>query len=782
MGSAPGPHKIPVLKILGLSQPMRNWRKRDSSGIVDPMQQSVPIAQDLVLVGGGHAHVHVLKRFGMRPMPGVRLTLVTRDVETPYSGMLPGYVAGQYSFAGCHIDLIRLARFAGARLVHDEAIGLDPVGRRVLCRGHPPIRYDLVSLDIGSTPRLGDVPGAAEHTVSVKPIAQFGARWEALLERARDMKRPRLAIVGGGAGGVELALSAQHRLAGLLKAKPEVTLVTREELLPSHNRRVRRLFARILAERDIRAVADNPIVRVEPGRLIAANGAEIGFDEALWVTEAAGASWLAETGLPLDERGFLVVDETYRSPADAAVFAAGDIATMPAHPREKAGVYAVRAGPPLAANLRRALAGQRLRRAVPQCQALALIGTGDARAVASRGPFAAYGRSLWQLKDWIDRRWMRRYTELPEMAAEGAEDAMRCGGCAAKVPADVLARVMARLGAPASEPGGVGVAIGLASPDDAALVTFPGAPPLLQTVDFFRALVDDPYLFGRIAATHALGDIYAMGGVPETALAIATVPPARPAIVEHDLFHMMKGGSEVLEAAGAVLVGGHSAEGAELALGFAVTGRTRPGKLLRKGGLRPGDRLLLTKPLGTGVILAAEMRRRAAARVVTEAIAAMLQPAAAASACLAEYGATACTDVTGFGLLGHLLEMLTASTADARLDPELIPALGGAMHLLADGVTSSLHASNLASLAALEDAHPHSPLAALLIDPQTAGGLLAGVPAERAVDCLAELRRLGYHATVIGVVTPASGDGPRVRLEPGCVPPLEAPLPAAANS
>src|SRR5439155_15475027 len=309
-------------------------------GHSEAMQQSTPITQDLVLVGGGHAHVHVLKRFGMRPVPGVRLTLITRDIETPYSGMLPGYVAGLYSFAECHIDLIRLARFAGARLIHDEAIGLDLASRRVLCRAHPAIRYDLASLDIGSTPRLDDVPGAAEHTVSVKPIAQFGARWDALLERARDLTQLRLAIVGGGAGGVELALSAQHRLAGLLAAKPEVTLVTREGLLPSHNRRVRKLFARILAERGIRAITDNPVVRVEPDKLIAADGAEIAFDEALWVTEAAGAPWLADTGLPLDQRGFVLVDETYRSPADAAVFAAGDIATMPAHPREKAGVYA----------------------------------------------------------------------------------------------------------------------------------------------------------------------------------------------------------------------------------------------------------------------------------------------------------------------------------------------------------------------------------------------------------------------------------------------------------
>jgi selenide,water dikinase len=342
---------------------------------------------------------------------------------------------------------------------------------------------------------------------------------------------------------------------------------------------------------------------------------------------------------------------------------------------------------------------------------------------------------------------MQRYTELPDMAANGGSDGaeeMRCGGCAAKVPAEVLGRVMARLDPAQSD----AVAIGLASPDDAALLSFPGAPPLLQTVDFFRAMVSDPYLFGRIAATHALGDIYAMGGVPETALAIATLPPARPAIVEDDLFHMLKGGTEVLEAAGALLVGGHSAEGAELALGFAVTGRTRPGRLLRKGGLRPGDRLLLTKPLGTGVILAAEMRGRAAARDVGAAIAAMLQPAAAASACLAAHGATACTDVTGFGLLGHLVEMLTASgtpgsQVGARLDPEAIPALDGALALLAGGLTSSLHDANRSALAALASgASENDPaLASLLVDPQTAGGLLAGVPAERAALCLDELRR-----------------------------------------
>jgi len=738
------------------------------------VQQRGRINQELVLVGGGHAHVHVLKRFGMRLEPGVRVTLVTRDVETPYSGMLPGYVAGHYSLEECHIDLGRLARFAGARLIRDEAIGLDRANCALLCNAHPPIRYDILSIDIGSTPRAADIPGTAEYAIAVKPIDRFAARWETLLARVGEIPRLRLAVVGGGAGGVELALSAQHRLAGMMGGAVEVTLVTREGLLPSHNARVRRLFERILAARGITVLAGSAVVRVAPHALICGDGRRIEFDEALWVTEAGAAPWLAQTGLSLTQEGFIAVDDRLRSMADPKIFAAGDVATMRAHPREKAGVYAVRQGPPLAANLRRALSGKPPRRAVPQRRALALIGTGDEQAVASRGPFVAYGPRLWQLKDWIDRRWMRRYRELPEMVSEAEDDPMRCGGCAAKVPAAVLNRVMVRLKPAVNDT----VMIGLDSPDDAALVSLRGAPPLLQTVDFFRAMVSDPYLFGRIAATHALGDIYAMGGTPESALAIATLPPASSPIVEHDLLHMLKGGIDVLEAAGAVLVGGHTAEGAELALGFAVTGRPRPGKLLRKGGLRRGDRLILTKPLGTGVLLAAEARGLVPTRLVEGALAIMLQSAASAADCLLAHRATACTDVTGFGLLGHLLEMLRASQAGATLDPAAIPALDGASPLLRRGVTSSLHADNVAALAALGAAAQTHEVAPLLIDPQTAGGLLAGIPAECAATCLDQLCELGYRAALIGLVTGPSGTEPRVEFEEGAGEVLPEPIAA----
>jgi selenide,water dikinase len=303
---------------------------------------------------------------------------------------------------------------------------------------------------------------------------------------------------------------------------------------------------------------------------------------------------------------------------------------------------------------------------------------------------------------------------------------------------------------------------------------------LLQTVDFFRAFVSDPYLFGRIAANHALGDIYAMGGRPLTALAIATLPPAAEPILEDELYQMLCGGRSVLEAAGARLVGGHSAEGGELALGFAVTGTAEAERLLRKGGLRPGDRLVLTKPIGTGTLLAAEMRGAAKARWVDGAIAAMLQPAAAAAEVLLAHGATAATDVTGFGVLGHLVEMLRASGVAAALDVDAFPVLDGARECVASGITSTLHPSNAAFARFLADdaAARGSANYALLFDPQTAGGLLAGVPEARAASCVAALREAGY-AEAAGIGRVLDRGEPRVHLAEAMDIAMPVPVPVA---
>jgi selenide,water dikinase len=760
-----------------------------------------PVIKDLVLVGGGHSHVAVLKRFGMRPMPGVRLTVICRDRHTPYSGMLPGLVAGHYTFDEAHIDLGPLCRFAGARLFHDEAVGLDATNQLIHCRTHPPVGYDLLSLDIGSTPRTSDVPGAAGNVVPVKPINGFIAHWQRMLDRVlAHTGELRIGVVGAGAGGVEILLAIQHRLHQLLSERNRtdrhityVLFCSSNEVLPTHNPRTRRIFERVLRDRRVQVVAGAPVTEVQvlagtpvtevaPGRLTTAQGTQYELDEILWVTAAGAAPWLAASGLQLDAQGFVAVNDTLQSVSHPTVFAAGDIASVLRHPRPKSGVFAVRQGRPLADNLRRALLGRALVSFRPQQKFLSLISTGDKYAVASRGNWAWQGRLIWRWKDRIDRRFMQQYADLPEMAAaaqpalpSGLADAaaleeisaiaMRCGGCGAKVGSTLLDQALAQLH-PVERPD---ILIGLNAPDDAAAVTVPPGKIMLHTVDFFRAFIDDPYVFGQVAANHSLGDIFAMGGEPQSALAIVGIPFGLEAKMQDQLQHLMAGALKVLNEADTALVGGHTSESAELGMGFAVNGLADPAHLLRKGGMRPGDRLILTKPLGTGTLFAADMRGKARGRWIDAALASMLQSNRAAARCLHQHGATACTDVTGFGLLGHLVEMVRPSGVDAELSLDALSLLDGALDTARLGIFSSLQPQNVRLRRAIRDAAgwTQDPRYALLFDPQTAGGLLASVPADRATACHAALLDCGYaSAAIVGTVHARSDHAEAIVLRP----------------
>lgn len=738
------------------------------------MTPQMPVLKDVVLVGAGHAHAIVLRMLGMDPMPGVRLTLITRQVHTPYSGMLPGLIAGLYDYDQAHIDTGPLSRLANARLYQAEAIGLDLVNRRVICRDRPPVPYDVLSIDIGSTPSARDIPGVAEHAIPVKPIDGFLGRFEAARERILAAKgRVSIGVVGAGAGGVELMLSLHRRLtrdvaaAGLDPAQLAFTLFSSSDVLPSFPSSMQSRFTTILRERGIAVVTNGRVRAVAPGAVDVESHGRVAIDEVFWTTEAEPARWLARTGLALDDKGFIRVAPTLQSVSHPEVFAAGDVAAIEGYSLPRSGVYAVREGRPLNDNLRRLISGKPLTRYRPQRDALYLISTGERYAIGTRNGITFGGGWVWRLKDWIDRRFMAKFNTLPEMksaepelatavADESALNeisslAMRCGGCGAKVGATLLSRALGTI-EPARRDD---VVIGLDAPDDAAVVDTGGERLSVQTVDYFRALVDDPYLFGKIAANHALGDIYAMSGEPQTALAIATLPYGLEAKVEADLSMMMAGANEMLRDAGCALVGGHTSEGAEMALGFAVNGLVSRDAALRKGGLRPGDVLILTKPIGTGALFAAHMRGKAKARWIMAALSHMTQSNRAAAAVLRERGATAATDVTGFGLLGHLVEMVRASEIDATIVLPRIPLLEGVREVMGEQIFSSLQPQNVRLRRAIRnlDAIAEHPLYPVLFDPQTAGGLLASVPAARAADCVMGLREAGYASgAIIGSV------------------------------
>lgn len=715
-------------------------------------QTSGPELKDLVLLGGGHSHVAVLKMFGMQPAPGVRLTLVSKDVWTPYSGMLPGYIAGHYTFEEAHIDLRPLCRFAGARFIKAEVTGLELTDQRVLLRDRLGIKYDTLSINIGSTPRSADVPGANAYALPIKPIDKFLDGWRRIVEQASG-NRLRFVIVGGGAGGVELALCCQHRLS---RDNPEFHLVTDQDVvLASHNSSTQKKFMRILRERGIAVHARRRVVAVDKNKVICEGGATVPFDALIWVTDASAPAWLKESGLGVDERGFVAVNDRLQSTSHPNVFAAGDIAAALNHPRPKSGVFAVRQGMPLARNLRAAMYNDALRPFKPQKQFLSIISTGNKYAVASRQWWAVEGAWVWKVKDWIDRRWMRQYQELPAMPADTPELPMRCGGCGGKVAGTILSRALNRVTASS----GPDIVLGMDAREDVSAIQIPCGKALIQSVDFFRTFLDDPFVFGRITTNHCLNDIYAKGAEPHSALATVTIPFGPPEKVEEELAQVLSGAVAELRRHNAILLGGHSAEGAELGFGLTVNAFADPDTLLRKNALQPGQALILTKALGTGCLFAADMRRQARGQWIEEAIRSMLLSGREAAQCLRRHGATACTDVTGFGLLGHLLEMLSGSGVGAEISLGALPILPGAADVFDAGIVSSLHPENLRFRHVLNN--PDRP-APILFDPQTAGGLLAGVPVVNAATCVAELKQNGYDsAAVIGKVIPAQG-GTRV--------------------
>jgi selenide, water dikinase len=740
------------------------------------LQQSVavPIQQDLVLIGGGHSHAIVLRLWGMNPVPGVRLILISDGADTPYSGMLPGHVAGFYDHAACHIDLRSLCQAVGAVFYHDRAVGLDLVNQRVICAGRPPVGFDLLSIDIGSTPQVVGVDAGllGVNAIPAKPVPEFLAWWEDLCGRLDATGHLKLAIIGGGVGGVELALNMQPRLRSLVEHL-ELHLVSRSAtLLPQQNPGVQRSLTQLLRDRGVQLHLGSAVTDWDGAVLRLESGAELVCDATVWVTGAIAPDWLGAAGLAVDDRGFVQVDARLRSVSHAQVFAAGDIAAMVAHPRPKAGVFAVRQGKPLYENLCRALRGEDLKPFVPQRRYLSLIGTGDRQAIAVWGGFGARSAGFWRLKDWIDRRFMHQFDLFDQFESIGPfnqlpddRTPMQCSGCGAKVGASVLGRALNRIVTNQS----ADVLLGLDRPDDAAVLQVPPGHVLVQTVDYFPALVDDPFLFGQIATNHSLSDLFAMGATASSALAIVSIPYTTEAKQEEILFQLLSGALKTLALTDTQLVGGHTIAAEKLMFGLTCNGFALPDRLLKKSGMQPGDCLILTKPLGIGALFAAQMRGRAEPAWIDGAIDLMLQSNYAASQIFLTQGATACTDVTGFGLLGHLVEMVRASQVSVTLQMGAIPLLAGAAQTTQRGIVSSLYPQNQRAQNWIENLstiapHPHFPL---LFDPQTAGGLLTSIPADRATACLTALRTAGYTSAIIGQIQPKLAIGPLpITIEP----------------
>ncbi|MCL3880784.1 selenide, water dikinase SelD [Marivita sp. GX14005] len=705
---------------------------------------SLPLARDLVLIGGGHTHALVLRKWAMDPLPGARLTLIDPNPTAPYSGMLPGFVAGHYSRETLDIDLVQLARAAGARLILGAATGIDLARGDITVENRPPVGFDIASIDIGITSAMPSLPGFAEHAVPVKPLGPFAARWNAYRAGAGPAS---VAVIGGGVAGAELvmamafALRAAHRPATLHLIDDGTAL---SDLPPKSAARLRRA----LADLGVTLLENARVTHITENTLHLHDAAPI---EAGFITGAAGArayGWLVQTGLETKD-GFITVDKHLQS-SDPRIFAAGDCAHLTFDPRPKAGVYAVRQAPVLTHNLRAALSGGAMKPYRPQKDYLKLISTGSKTALGDRFGLSFSGPWVWRWKDHIDRKFMRTFSDLPQMPtpplpkvrALGVDEALGpkplCGGCGAKLSRGALGDALAALAPPQRAD------VTMLPGDDAALL-HTGDARQVFTTDHLRSFWPDPVVMARIAAHHALGDIWAMGAAPQAATLSLTLPRLSDALARRSMAEILAAAEPILRDAGADIVGGHSTIGDELTIGLAITGLCEDAPITLAGA-KSGAALILTAPIGTGVIMAAHMSGTARGVHVAAALEAMQQGQAAA-ATLLRGAAQAMTDVTGFGLAGHLYNICASSNLAATLRMADIPLLPGAEALSAAGEHSSLYPSNREGFDHIAD----TPATRLLFDPQTGGGLLVAVPQEQAQALLSQLHAAGLdRAAIIG--------------------------------
>jgi len=739
--------------------------------------------REIVLVGGGHSHVQVLRRFEMEPPENARLTVVLDVPVAVYSGMVPGFVAGQYRADELEIDVVPLARRAKARVILSAATAIDAENRKILFADRPPIPYDVASLDVGSTVAGLDLPGVRDHALPTRPIATFVRKVDALIEQAREHgpdKPFHVVVVGAGAGGVELAFTLEQRLrqAG---TRPEITLLQASPgILTGYPASLVRRTERGAAERGIHLRCHTRVAAAEEGVTILEDGSKLPYDTLLWVTGAVSHALLRDSNLPTDSRGFVRSRSTLQVEGFDDLFAVGDCGTLIDHPETpKAGVYAVRQGPYVAENLRRRLAGEPLKTYKPQHDFLTLLNLGDGSALGAKWGVSIEGSWVMRLKDRIDRKFMRKFQALDldgrptgdfsDTPSMESESDMLCGGCAAKLGQEPLARTLAQLPPPTRELGGGRVEVGLSAPDDAAVWRTAAGAHIASSVDIFSAFTDDPYLVGRVAAINALSDLWATGVTPRVAQAIVALPESldRESSAEM-LFQVLAGARAELDQAGVSLAGGHTTMAPEkLFIGFSVEGEVAGGEFVRKGGLRPGNALLLSKPLGTGVIFHADMRGRARGPWIQVAIESMLRSNRQAARIAVDAAVSGMTDVTGFGLAGHLFEMLSASGVAAEIELSSLPLLPGALELLQLGERSTLHEENarLLETVDIDDQIARDPRLAVLFDPQTSGGLLFGVDPAEVERTLSLLHDGGdSNAAVVGYVTPPRSDGVRLRV------------------
>lgn len=677
------------------------------------------------MIGGGHSHIQVLKTLSEQAAKPFEVILVTNVIETPYSGMLPGQLAGWYEQSETHFNLLKVCAQSQTTLIQATVTGIDPTKKVVHLAGRPPLDYDFCSINVGVRPWQ---PRGCENNpfvMAVKPISEILSRWKSM----DDSLPKRVLVVGAGAAGFEISNIVNARTPAT-----EVSLIDSGSLvLPTFGSSTRQKAEKILRRNSITTLLNHKLIEVQDQKAIFENQPEILFDRMILSTGALAPAWFKETSLDLSQDGYLLVDETLKT-SDPFIFAAGDCIHFSPHPLPKSGVFAVRQGPILTENLLAQAQGNGLQSYRPQKRSLALLVSAKKRALFSYGPISFESAAAWTLKDLIDRRFMRMFGGMePAMQSLPGDAENTCGGCGGKVESQIVQNAVQNLKLDPE----IKKLLPLHIDDVGEFQN------LAVSIDGFRSFTQDLFLFGKIATLHALNDIWASGSVPNAITVQVNLPEMPPLQRSRHLKEMMEGVFEVLKKWNIQLLNAHTSESVEYSISMTSIGQIK--NRWRKSPLGRNLSLILTKPVGSGVYLQALMKGQLTQRGWSE-LKAHLEQDHGDWAMKTTVPIQNSTDISGFGLWGHLQEMLGDELELKDLKIGQVPELSEFNHYLALGNQPHLLASNQKSL------FPNNfTLADCGFDPQTNGPLLLAVEINQAKRLVQELQDCGFlKAQIIG--------------------------------
>ena len=703
--------------------------------------------KDLLLIGAGHTHCIFIKMWAMKKNPSVRVTLINPDPVASYTGMLPSLIADRVSKSEAQINLFKLCRSIEARLVLDDVKRIDKENSFVECSSGRKLFFDAISVNVGSN-SIPPIYGLNKYGVSVRPLVKFEEKWREFIQKSVGSKKiAKITLIGGGIASAELAFSMKIALNKTGFNNSKIVIIEMDKVLKDLTTSQRNFVRKKLASENVEIREFSPVKKVFTNSVLLEDGSRILSDFTVSCVGALPNPLSINSGLENTE-GFFSVNKTLKIKNFINGFAVGDCSDFPSSFIRKSGVYAVRQAPTLHQNILHFFNNQKLKEFFPQKDHLKLLVYKNNEAIFLRNGLAFSGKIFWKLKNYIDRKFINDFSKLGQTQMEISKDnhrnnrEMLCGGCGSKVGNAILETSLKKISKNKKS-----MHIVSEIGDDAAILKF-GSTYQTLTTDHLRAFTSDPWLLSRVTAIHSLADIWAMGSIPKIALSTIIMPESSESVQSRTMEEIIEGARSVFEKEKVSIVGGHTSLGSELIIGFSVGGLSNK-KPIMVNGAKDGDLLVLTKPLGSGVMLAGEMRSMSEGKDLQHLFIEMSKPQGEIAKILRSYS-NAMTDITGFGLAGHLYNICRQSKLSARIMIDKIPVYNGVRDLISSGVRSSIFNENMkyAKYMFFENDKKSE----ILFDPQTAGPFLATVP-ERKIDSLMKKAQdLNVKCEVIGEI------------------------------